>query len=455
MKKVFLILLLLGLINTAYAADCGGAIQCDCGDTLTQNQVMWYDIRGCNDTGIIMGNDSLILDCNGHAIQGDHNNDAKGIYTHSNDYVRIKNCNVSGFEYGIYAGMGTNTSILDNNIVDNENGVWLQYSFASHLQGNDIASNDANGILVSQSENEYDHSYLHENLISHNGYGARLYEVDNHEFFQNDILENGRGVQIDDGRWNWFYENTFADNAVFNALELAGVTMTLWNSSMSGNSWDDFETNPGYPDYYEIEGNGTGIDYLPIVTYPLPDPINSYVTATNESAPGLVTCPAGDGSEFEYLVVSVRDSNNDPIPGIAAEDFEFEVTSDGDYFGNLTFTFNAADEMTDANGEIRFSLISDTSLVGDAEISVAVRDVLLEDTGVVFAKSYDLNLDGFVTLPDLGIFASYYNTVAWEADYNWDGQVSLPDLGMFAAHYQHSWMNAKTGELPKGFLNKF
>lgn len=450
MKKMFLILVLLGLINMAYAADCGGAIQCNCGDTLTESQVMWYNLSGCSDNGIIMGDNFLTLNCDGHTIEGDYNNNAKGILSNGNDYVIIENCNIQGFDYGIYSGMAINNSIRYNDVNNNENGIWVQYLEDSTIFENSVSSNQVYGMLFSQSEDVR----VYDNQIYGNGYGVRIYQTNSNTFFRNDVLDNGRGVLIDVGEQNWFYENTFADNLVYNALELAGVNTTLWNSSSSGNAWDDFETNPGFPDYYEIDGDGTGIDYLPIATYVIPDPIFSYVTTTNESAPGLITCPAGDGSEFEYLVVSVRDSNNDPIPGIAAEDFEFEVTSDGDYYGNLTFTFNAADEMTDVNGEIRFSMISDTSLVGTAEINVIVQNVALEETGAVFAKSYDMNLDGAVNIADLGVFASHYQTTAWQADYNWDGNVNIADLGMFAAHYQHSIERTKTGEIPKSFLKK-
>jgi parallel beta-helix repeat protein len=452
MKKVLLILIFLGLfINTAYAADCGGAIQCNCGDILTENQVMWYDISGCNETGITIGNDSITLYCNGHTIEGDYNNNAKGILSNGNDYVSIYGCNVTGFDYGIYAGTATNASIRYNNVSNNENGIWVQYLEDSIIQGNIVNSNDIYGLFLSQSTGER----VYDNYVHANGYGIRLYDSNENTFFRNDVVENGRGIQVDNGDYNMFYENTLADNAVFNAIEIAAINTTSWNNSQTGNSWDDFETNPGYPNYYEISGPGTGIDYLPIVTYMIPDPVLSYVLLTDESAPGIVTCPAGDGAEYQYLVVGIRDANNDPISGITPEEFDFEVSSSDDYYGNLTFTFRAVENMTDANGEIRFGIVSDTTLQGDGMIHVTASDVDLEDFGTISARTYDLNFDGSVSLADLAIFATHYHTTDWESDYNWDGNVSLPDFGMFAVHYGHSWMGAKTKEIPKNFLKKF
>jgi hypothetical protein len=37
-----------------------------------------------------------------------------------------------------------------------------------------------------------------------------------------------------------------------------------WNLSNIGNFWDDFETNPGYPSYYVIDGEMNRIDWHPI-----------------------------------------------------------------------------------------------------------------------------------------------------------------------------------------------
>ena len=59
--------------------------------------------------------------------------------------------------------------------------------------------------------------------------------------------------------------------------------------------------------------------YLPI------DPDQSFVTLTNTNMNGLTTCPAGDGGPYQYVQVTVKDSNGDPRSGILANQFEFTV----------------------------------------------------------------------------------------------------------------------------------
>ena len=47
------------------------------------------------------------------------------------------------------------------------------------------------------------------------------------------------------------------------ALEDVRSNNNRWNLGDVGNYWSDFESNPGYPDCYEIPGEGGGVDYYP------------------------------------------------------------------------------------------------------------------------------------------------------------------------------------------------
>ena len=224
---------------------------------------------------------------------------------------------------------------------------------------------------------------------------------------------------------------TYAGNLVFNALEMAiDVNTTDWNNTNIGNSWDDFESNEGYPNSYIIDGPGNGVDYLPIWTFNIPDPEFSYVELDGDG--GLLTCPAGDTSNYEYLVVGLRDLNNDPLSGISASEFEFSVDYTGDSYENVSFEFISETNMTDVNGELRFGISADSSLIGNAEIGVSAMDVNLIENVDLDVKSFDLDYNGNVNIADLAIFASEYHTNASNSDYNWDGLVNIADFGMFA-----------------------
>ena len=49
----------------------------------------------------------------------------------------------------------------------------------------------------------------------------------------------------------------------------------------------------------------------------------------------------------------------------------------------------------------------------------------------------DYNFDLKVTLPDLGMFASYYGNQSIEADLNHDGEVTISDFAMFGSYYNN------------------
>jgi hypothetical protein len=168
------------------------------------------------------------------------------------------------------------------------------------------------------------------------------------------------------------------------------------------------------------------------------DPNQSFVTLTNENYIGLTTCWKGDGSVYRHVKVTVKDVSGNPLPGIAASDFVFTVTAAGGtvYYGTLSCTFTPVDLVTNANGEIRFTVKGGTSIVGNIIIKARVRGILLTDSDSLACNSYDENVDGTVDLADFGMFtANYMSGTGWRSDFNWDGVVGLADFGMFTPHY--------------------
>lgn len=179
------------------------------------------------------------------------------------------------------------------------------------------------------------------------------------------------------------------------------------------------------------------------------DPDTSFVTLTRENFDGLTTCPIGDGPEYHFLKVTVMDEYGVPLPGIKADDFDFDLTPVGSIFvhGELSCSFIAfgptlsvdAPVVTNQNGEILFAIIGDTTIIGDIDIEVVVLDTPLNDVDTLSCKSFDIDHDGDVDCEDFDIFASDYNGESgeiWRSDFNWDGVVNLIDLVMFAEHVE-------------------
>jgi hypothetical protein len=175
------------------------------------------------------------------------------------------------------------------------------------------------------------------------------------------------------------------------------------------------------------------------------DPDQSFVTLTAEEYSGLTTCPHGDGSAgtdvYEYVKVTVKNTSGIPVAGIPASDFLFTVTAPPEtyYYGWLLYVFTEVDSETNANGEIRFTVKSDTSVVGNIIIKVIVRSVQLTDSDSLACNSYDINVDGAVDLVDFAMFTHDYvqDPTAQRSDFDWDGTVDMIDFAMFTTHYLH------------------
>jgi C1A family cysteine protease len=169
------------------------------------------------------------------------------------------------------------------------------------------------------------------------------------------------------------------------------------------------------------------------------DPDYSFVTLTDEPESGMTTCPAGDGPAYRYVKVTVRDGSNAPMQGIQSDQITFAMTPAGGaaYYGTPSVAATAVDAETDAQGEIRFELVGETSISGDIEIEASVAGVALNDVDVLPARTFDLLMDGIVDLLDFSRFALDYNTTNPQSDFDWSGYVDLVDFSRFATHYLH------------------
>lgn len=73
-----------------------------CGLTITKDTTLSEDLLGCEGDGIIIAEDGVTLDLDGHSIVGLHKERTAGIRINDVSNVTIKDGNVSGFERGIY-----------------------------------------------------------------------------------------------------------------------------------------------------------------------------------------------------------------------------------------------------------------------------------------------------------------------------------------------------------------
>jgi parallel beta-helix repeat protein len=264
--------------NRVYYAD-----KIDCGCTINSNSILNHDISNCSGDGITIGAHGITLAGNGHVISG--SDSGNGIIVSGFKNVTISNCIVRKFRTGIFSSSGLGNNIINNIINKNDwYGIFVSNVSGSTLLNNIADSNSYSGIYLYRNCNE---NLISNNQTNSNDRGIELDSLCNNNLLTNNKTKfNNTGIYL--GRWssnnvlttntvegntsygtnvsrsqaNLFYKNYFIDNP-FNAYEQYASDINSWSLSDTGNYWSDCGINPGYPDYYEIPGDGYGIDYYP------------------------------------------------------------------------------------------------------------------------------------------------------------------------------------------------
>jgi len=288
MKNLFIyLILLIASASIGYAGTCGGVVQCNCGDTLTSSQTMWYDLN-CPDDGLVINTSHVTLDCNESMIKGSKTSSWRGkngIRLDTVEYVVVKNCYVEDFDDGVYLDTASESEILDSTIFDNHEGIELHSSHNCTIRNNIIMDNDwqcalecyysvdntiDNNWMVKNGDGirfqvDCIQNYIGTNRIENASWGISLQGYSDDNFIYGNALKGlTEGIGLDESSYNLFFDNRFWDNGV-NADEDENSNNNLWNHTLVGNFWDDFSSNPGYPSVYYISGMGGGVDRKPLL----------------------------------------------------------------------------------------------------------------------------------------------------------------------------------------------
>ncbi len=242
-----------------------------------------------------------------------NNNSNSGIFLHSNSgNILSGNTANDNRVVGIRLYGSANNSLLDNTVNNNFRGIGLEQEAAfgkvsaNNLLARNIVKNNSNsGILL--SENSTRNNSLSNNLVeANNPVGIHISGASNNMFSGNVFLNNPDGILLSYfATGNIFWQNNFTRGISDNVWETGEVSGNSWNQGSVGNYWSDFGTNVGYPYYYDVGGDGDGIDY-----YPVGASLQSSSPIFYESFDSNASIAANGG--IFYLSNSVLDSSFEP-----------------------------------------------------------------------------------------------------------------------------------------------
>ncbi len=242
--------------------------------------------------GIVVQRNNIIIDGNGHTLQG--NGTGSGLNLTSVKNVTIKNVNIQSFLYGIALDHTSSTSISGNKITNNDYSVQLNSSSGNDMSGNNIASNGYGIWLSSSSGNSVNGN----NITANYNYGIGLNSSSNTNTVNtNDITDNGYGIWVGSSSGNSVNGNNVKHNSY-----------GIWLRYSSGNSvsQNNIANNNYGSQLFSSSGNSMNGNNITANTY---WGIQLYSSSNNNSVTGNNLANNDYGIEF-YL-----SSNNNSISG--------------------------------------------------------------------------------------------------------------------------------------------
>ncbi|MEM2974278.1 MAG: right-handed parallel beta-helix repeat-containing protein, partial [Candidatus Micrarchaeia archaeon] len=257
----FTIMFMLLSVSQVVAANCGGTIPCNCGDTVVSSYTMSSDLV-CSGNGLIAGANDITIDCNGKSITGpvaSPFSSFAGINTNGMSNVIVKNCIISKFRTGI-KNRGDNNQIKSNNISNCVWGIWLDYPGDYTIVDSNTITTCLEGIRVyGPNYNQIINNNASGNIFSFMGppsgtgitLGGGFNIVINNTFDKNGGYGGGRGMTIDGSPDNTIINNTFNGNKGVGIFATrTAIQNVLENNTANNNGGAGYGGIIGYGIYF-------------------------------------------------------------------------------------------------------------------------------------------------------------------------------------------------------------
>lgn len=388
-----------------------------CGATINESLTLLRDMdcSGSSTDGLNPLQD-VTIDCNGHSIFG--GGAYKGINNRGYNGVTVENCNIYGFETGIYATNSNGLTITNNNISRNyaarTSGIYFEHVWGSTISDNRVFDNDAGMHLVGSYQNTISSNTVEDNNRpgDYSGYGILLEDScygDCEDNYENTLTNNIISGHSTAGIYSYYsYDNNITGGEIYDneeGIRLESSTANIKNVELHDNLGTTSPTETGIYVDWDSTANVENGEFLNNGDYGILDeaPKSVYWTITGaakcinnsvEIADGsitfdggtleldncVLTLPDADGSAIIAIndTISSLDFDVQPVTSNTSTDFNFsesavELTLSSDVTTTMAITGE-----TPGSSPTGFTALNGIDIIVDTTTDGALTSALIK-----------------------------------------------------------------------------
>lgn len=216
----------------------------------------------CNNTGIVVQRDNMILDAANIALQGTLAPYSIGVDLSNRNNITVENMNVGDFIYGIFLNNSSKCSILESTLSNNSYCIYIYSSKDNNVAENKVTA----GIICGITLEGANHNTVLGNNINNlrDGDGITLISSDNNSISENSIQNSLNGIGLQSSNTNNISNNNLITNQGVGILLCSSAGNVLRGNDMVQNTYslgvhDDFINDvdasniiDGKPIYYWV-----------------------------------------------------------------------------------------------------------------------------------------------------------------------------------------------------------
>ena len=205
----------------------------------TADNITYTFMNNINES-IVVEKDNIVINGEGHILQGKEDIFYEGISLSGRSNVTIKNVKIRSCGLcGIYLFKSSNNTITGNNIEGNFFGLVLENSSNNKILKNEIVDSEWGGMLIGYCLNN---SVSENNITRNNKYGIGLGDSLNNSIYGNSIARNNDyGIYLENSQYNKAFGNEILANSQYGVgLWYSSNNNAVYENEIANNKWGSY-----------------------------------------------------------------------------------------------------------------------------------------------------------------------------------------------------------------------